>query len=241
MQWRRHDGTIHASRASPELLHKRLWETEPIRQGMQYQNRRNQHGLYYWSRTRQHIWYESALELACLIELDHQGTAVKVAAQPFRVLFRRDAPAIYHDPDFFALHANGDQVIYDVKPVVRIDEKARQQFDETARVCAGVGWRHEVLSETGPTRTINLSFLRAARLPRCHPPSEVFERLLDIFGAARPVGEAAAMVNRRHPALVMPYIKHLIWHRYLSVDLDQALDFDTTATTTISEGEPCCG
>lgn len=240
VQWRRHDGTIRTARPSPELLHERLWESEQIRRGVQYQNRLNQHGLYYWPRTGRHVWYESALELACLVDLDYQGKVVQVAAQPFRLLFRRGAEAVYHDPDFFAVHANGDQVVYDVKPAARINEKARQQFAATAVVCADVGWRYEVLSETHPTRTINLGFLRPTRLPRCHPSSEVFVRLLDIFEAGRFLGEGAAMVNRRRPALAMPYIKHLIWHRHLSVDLDQALDFDTTATTT-SEGEPCCG
>lgn len=35
-----------------------------------WQNRPNQHGLYFWQRTGQHIWYESALEAACLVALD---------------------------------------------------------------------------------------------------------------------------------------------------------------------------
>jgi len=239
VQWRSPDRAVRTARVSPELLREQLWETEPIRRGAQYQNRLNQHGLYYWPRTGRHVWYESALELACMVELDHQGDAVQVAAQPFRLLFRRGAQAIYHDPDFFAVHGSGDQVVYDVKPARRVVD-AQAQFAETARVCEQVGWRHEVLSETGPTRTTNLAFLRASRLPRCHPPSEVFVRLLDLFEAGRCLGEGAAMLNRRHPALVMPYIKHLIWHRRLLVDLDWSLDFDTTATT-ISEGEPCCG
>lgn len=239
VQWRRHDDTVHTARPSPELLHEQLWETEPTRRGVQYQNRLNQHGLYYWPRTGRHVWYESSLELSCLVELDHQGEAVWVAAQPFRLLFRHGAQATYHDPDFFAVHVNGDQVVYDVKPARRVAD-AQAQFAETARVCEQVGWRHEVLSETGPTRTTNLAFLRATRLPRCHPSSEVFVRLLHIFEAGRFLGEGAAMLNRRHPALAMSYVKHLIWHRHLSVDLDRPLDFDVTATT-ISEGEPCCG
>ncbi|MDJ0362281.1 TnsA-like heteromeric transposase endonuclease subunit [Rhodococcus sp. H29-C3] len=173
VQWRCHDDTVRTARPSPELLHERLWETEQIRRGVQYQNRLNQHGLYYWPRTGRHVWYESALELACLVQLDYQGEAAQIAAQPFRLLFRRGAQAIYHDPDFFAVHANGDQVLYDVKPAHRVPD-AQAQFAETVRVCEQVGWRHEVVSETCPTRTTNLTFLRATRLPRCHPSSEVF-------------------------------------------------------------------
>ncbi|UUE28660.1 hypothetical protein LRQ08_29840 (plasmid) [Rhodococcus qingshengii] len=80
----------------------------------------------------------------------------------------------------------------------------------------------------------------SSELPRCHPSSEVCGRLLDIFEAGRFLGEGAAMLNRRHPALAMPYLEHLIWHRHLSGDLDRPLDLDTTVTTT-SEGDPCCG
>lgn len=240
VQWRGRDGSLHEARAGRGVLHERLWEGKPIRTGVQYPNRGNQHGLYFWPRTGEHVWYESALELACLVELDYAGQVLQVAAQPFRLLFRRAAAAGYHDPDFFALHAGGDQVVYDVKPAKRIDVKARRRFDETDRVCALAGWRHEVLSELSTTRAANLAFLRPARLPRCHPPDGVFGRLLQVFGGGRPIGEGAAAMGGRHPALVMPHIKHLIWHRQLVVDLDEQLDFHTMAAATGRTGS-CCG
>jgi hypothetical protein len=84
VQWLRPDGAVRTARASPELLHEPLWEAEPVRRGVQYQNRPNQHGLYYWPRTGRHVWYESALELACVVELDHHGEAVQFTVQ-FRV------------------------------------------------------------------------------------------------------------------------------------------------------------
>ena len=49
------------------------------------------------------------------------------------------------------------------------------------------------------------------------------------------------MVNRRHPAIVMPFVKHLIWHRRLMVDFDVRLDFGAVAVTDRGEAVPCCG
>ncbi|MGI8417012.1 MAG: TnsA-like heteromeric transposase endonuclease subunit [Nakamurella sp.] len=238
VQWRRGDGGLQTAQPSPGLLAERLWEALPIRKGSQYQNRRNQHGLHFWPLAGEHVWYESALELACLVELNYAGEAVQIAAMPFRLLFRTGATATYHDPDFFALHASGDQVLYDVKPAGRIDGKAGRQFAETARVCRRVGWRHQALTEASPVRAANLRFLRPARLPRCHPDADMFARLLSVFDGGRPVGQGAAIVDR-HPALAMTFVKHLIWHRRLAVDLDRRLDFDTTATTG-QGSEPCC-
>jgi hypothetical protein len=112
-----------------------------------------------------------------------------VAVTGFRLLFRLGARSVRHDPDFFAVHRNGDQVVCDVKPSARMTREVRDQFDEAARVC-------------------------------------------------RAIGEGRAMINRRSPALAMPHIKHLIWHRQLVADLTQRLDFDTVATTT-TQDRPC--
>jgi len=57
------------------------------------------------------------------------------------------------------------------------------------------------------------------------------EQITNVFAGRRTLGEAREVVNRRSPALAMPAIKHLIWHRLLSVDLTTRLDFDTVATT----------
>jgi hypothetical protein len=239
IQWLTRRHTVRTERPSAALLHERLWEARQVRRGAQYPNRRNQHGLYYWPRTGEHVWYESGLELASLVDLDHQGEAVHVSAQPFRILFRSPSPVVYHDPDFFAVHTNGDQVVYDVKPASRITPEVAAQFAETARVCAEVGWRHVVLSETHPVRAANLEFLRAGRHARCHPTPDRLEHLRSVFAGGRRFGEGLAMVDRRHPALVMPHVRHLVWHRHLSADLDQHLDFDSVATTT-DRSTSCC-
>jgi hypothetical protein len=240
IQWRSPSG-IQTHDVGRHLLELPIIEGDPIRVGGQWQNRPNQHGLYFWQRTGQHIWYESALEAACLVALDQAGEVDKIAAQPFRLLFRTDAKSVRHDPDFFAIHRNGDQVVYDVKPLARMSAEARAQFAETARVCEMVSWRHVVLNEPDATFATNLAFLRSARHVRCHPGPVALEQITNVFAGRRTLGEAREVVNRRSPALAMPAIKHLIWHRLLSVDLTTRLDFDTVATTIPnSEEKPCC-
>ncbi|GAB2461731.1 hypothetical protein GCM10027062_46030 [Nocardioides hungaricus] len=65
--------------------------------------------------------------------------------------------------------------------------------------------------------------------------------MLSVFEGGRPIGEARLMLNRRSPALALPHIKHLIWHRLLTVDLTRQLDFDTLAASDPTRLEqPCC-
>ena len=238
VQWRLGRSFVVHS-ADRRLLEAPLVDVGPVRVGGQWQNRPNQHGMYFWARTGQHVWYESALEASCLIALDFDGEVERIASQPFRLLFRLGARSVRHDPDFFAVYGNGDQVVYDVKPSARMTREVRDQFDETARVCWLVGWRHVVLHEPDPTSMTNLAFLRNARHARCHPHPALREQIANVFAAGRTIGEGREMVNRRSPALAMPLIKHLIWHRRLLADLTQRLDFDTVATTN-TEDRPCC-
>lgn len=172
LQWRS-AVRVHTHAIDRRVLELPLVDGDPIRTGGQWQNRPNRHGLYYWAPTQTHVWHESALESACLMALEFQGGVDRIAAQPFRLLFGAGASAVRHDPDFFAVHSNGDQVVYDVKPVARMTADAQAQFAETARICAAVGWRHEVLHEPDPVLARNLDFLRAARHRRCHPTQDV--------------------------------------------------------------------
>lgn len=240
VQWRSAGG-IETHDVGRHLLELPVVECDPIRVGGQWQNRPNQHGLYSWQRTGRHIWYESALEAACLVALDQSGKIDRITAQPFRLLFRTDAESVRHDPDFFAIHSSGDQVVYDVKPLARMSAEVRAQFAETARVCQMAGWHHVVLNEPDPTTATNLAFLRSSRHVRCHPNPLWRRQITSVFAGGRTLGEGREMVNGRSPPLAMPAIKHLIWHRLLLVDLTTRLDFDTVATTFYDSMEkPCC-
>ena len=239
LQWNDTSATLWTMSVSPSVLREDLMNVLPIRQGSQYKNRPNRHGYYYWQRTASHVWHESRLEMESLVELDFSGQVLAVAAQPFRMLFRSESACVLHDPDYLAVLANGDIVVFDVKPSSRMTPEVETQFAETARVCAAVGWQYQVLNEREPIRTRNLEYLRASRHSRCHPDQVLFEQALNVFEGGRTILQGRSMLNRRHPALAGAYINHLIWHGHLQVDLSQRLDLSNTVKTT-AKGESCC-
>lgn len=240
LQWRR-GSDVQTLDVDSKLVEIPIIEADLVREGAQWKNRPNRHGLYFWPSTGSHIWYESALEASCLMCLDQSGELASLTSQPFRLLFRTEAAQDFHDPDFFAVHRNGDQVVYDVKPRNRMTSQVRQQFEETARVCAAVGWRHVVLNEPNPVLVMNLGFLGPARHARFHPSEEALMQICQVFAGGRTVADGRSMINRRHPALAMPYIRHLLWHRILLADLTSRLDSDTVVTSaTTSEELTCC-
>jgi len=136
VQWRS-GRTFAVHDADRRLLEIPLVDVDPVRVGGQWQNRLNQHGLQFWQRAGQHIWYESALEAACLVTLDQAGEVERIDAQPFRLLFRFGAKSVRHDPDFFAIHRDGDQVVYDVKPFADVWKGPRPVRRDSARVRDG--------------------------------------------------------------------------------------------------------
>lgn len=239
IQWVSGSGRLGLATPSPGLFHEDFASNLPIRVGSAYKNRVNRHGFYYWQRSESHVWYESRLESECLVMLDFAGDVQRLSTQPFRILFADDVAPTRHDPDFFAVLTNGDRVVYDVKPLDRMTDKVRAQFAETERVCRSLGWHHVVLHAPNDTEIRNVEFLRAARHSRSHPPQDELTHVLQVFDGGRTIREGRSMLNRRHPALAMPHINHLLWHGHLSTDLSTPLGLDTTALTTL-KGSPCC-
>lgn len=238
ISWRGSDGQERAELALPALLHERFADCAPYRAGVQYQNRLNRHSRQFFAPQGSHVWCESALEAESLLVLDFEGDVRRIAAQPMKITF---ADGTHHFPDFFAVLRNRDQVVYDVKPSGRMTADAAAQFAKTSRVCAEIGWRHEVLHEVHPTKLHNLEWLRAARHPRYHPPRSEFDRIRTVFGDARSFRDGAAMVNLRHPYLAAAHIRHLLWHRYLNTDFDQTIS-EATLLGATRKAEICsCG
>lgn len=235
IEWISPDGSVRTEPATPSLLHENFAVAPGMRKGVQYQNRRNRHSQQYVSIQRSHVWCESALEAECLLLLAFEGELSQIATQPMLMHF---ADGTRHFPDFFARLTNGDQVVYDVKAADRVDEKVQAQFDNTARVCAAVGWQYRVLHEAHPVLVENLEFLRAARHPHYHPHTSTFARIQEVFDEPRTFDEGAVMVNLRHPYLARAHIRHLLWHRYVEADLTSPLNADTVLVTT-RKGDRC--
>lgn len=238
IQWNNHTGLWTAA-PSPALLREDLTDTVPIRTGVQYPNRINRHGWYAWTGRAEHVWFESALEMETLLSLDQRSVVAEIASQPVSILFRAESPCVSHVPDYVATLRTGEQVLIDVKPSSRMTPKAVEQFAETARICQRVGWGQWVLNEEHPDRRRNLAALREFRHARCHPDPDRFEQALAVFSSGRSIGEGRQMLSVRFPSLAMPFIGHLIWHRFLDMPWEQPLDLDTILTTT-TRGTSCC-
>ena len=120
--------------------------------------------------------------------------------------------------------SGGPGLVVDVRPHERIDVRAREQFDRTARMCTALGLRYSVYSPVSPVREANLRFLMRYRDPVWHHPRAVL---------ALPPGEhrldevARALTYIENP-LAACYA--LIWHGDLLADLDVPLSLRTRLT-----------
>lgn len=72
--------------------------------------------------------------------------------------------------------------LFNVRHAGRVDDATRLQFDETAKVCAKIGWRHRVLTGRGTLAARNLDALSASPHERCAP---TLDREAQILNAAR--------------------------------------------------------
>lgn len=239
VEWIDSDGAHHASPVTAGLWTEPFELNLPTREGVQYQNRRNRHVSHFWSPTESFVWCESAFEHQCLNLLEFEGDIAAVSSQPFRILFAATTALRSHDPDFFGLRHDGSKVVIDVKPSNFHTEKVQLQFAETKRICDLVGWDYRVMDHIAPALLANLCNLRPNRLRRAHPSTEVWEQARSVFEDGLPLAQGRLLMNRRHPALAMAAIKHLIWHGHLAADLDQPLGMHSILTTTREEGA-CC-
>jgi len=221
--WIDADGNPQRARADKGLLHKKLYSAKMIRTGNRYPKQRNYHGLNWFANTQTHVWCESLFERHALLWLDFTCDIVKIAAQPMKISF---GDGTHHTPDFMTRHADGRQVLYDVKPTRYLTGKALVQFEKTAEICKKIGWGYEVLSDLDPQVHINLDFLASFRHPAFAPPAEERTRLLASMHGPMPLGELG-------PILQMPAgearssVYHLLWRRDLYLDLTQLMSSKT--------------
>jgi len=212
--------TLTSAPASRMLLGQDLFTAAPIRTGNRYPQQRNYHGYYWHSAARTQLWHESMLERSILMWLDFAEDIVAIATQPFTMLF---ADGTEHVPDFIALHADNRQVVYDVKPRDRINDRAAAQFQKTKAVCDEVGWGYEVHTELSDPLAANLAWIQMFRHPRFYPGLPAVQQLTDAVTEPAPLNAVAAMLPGLTLGNARAAIYHLVWERVLDVDLTQPL------------------
>ena len=202
------------------LLTLNMHEAQRARTSQQYKGQPSYHGFYWHSQLDKLIWYESLFEEVAMMWLDFRFSLNGYASQPMVLQFRDGTK---HVPDFFAAHADGRQVLYDVKPQALITDRAKTQFENTQRVCDLIGWDYELFTEIDPFVRTNLRFIAGYRHPRYVPEAATRERVLDVFDTPKSYGEVI-----RHPVFHSPRegtftICSLIWTHHLRFEMNKLL------------------
>lgn len=192
--------------------------------------------MYYWQRTRSHVWCESQQERWEVLWLDYGGQVERLWTQPLAITFGHGTrlSGDSHVPDLLAHFADGSLGLFDVRPAARIDDRARIQFDETAKICGTLGWHYKVLTGHEDRATANLDCLSASRHDRCLPTREAESRILDLAVGGRPRGELCQIVSPDCPPLACAWVDNMAWRRLLSLDLAEVFSSETIYTTADS-------
>lgn len=140
----------------------------PVRSFPSWPHKRHYSGHQWMQRLGTHVPFESLTERSCLLELDRMSTLTGVSSQPMWITWLHSGHR--HAPDFFVRDVDGTGVVIDVRPLARIDDRAREQFGRTARLCAALGLRYCVYSPSSSVRDANLRFLMRYRDPRWLDP-----------------------------------------------------------------------
>ena len=191
--------------------------------------------LYFWQRSRSHVWCESQEERWEVLWLDYGGQVDRLWAQPMAVAFGHGSrlSGHWHVPDLLAQFADGSYGLLDVRPDALVDDAARLQFDETAKVCAALGWHYRVLTGHDPLATRNLDCVSASRHDRCRPAARIEALILDAArGGGRTRGELCRIVSPDCPPLACAWVDNLAWRRLLDVELAYPFSSDTVYTTS---------
>ncbi len=177
----------------------------------------------YWSATvRDHVIYESRLELARLLFADFAPDVRQMVAQPFLLKAEVKGKLRRHIPDYLLLTDDGP-VVVDVKPRHRLElPKIAFTFEWTREAVASRGWQYEVWSEPDPHELENVRFLAGYRRDWLFDPVLLEGlRALDLDG--RTLGEAFRLLPEQPRPLVKSAVLHLLWSGRVTTEMGEPL------------------
>jgi hypothetical protein len=112
---------------------------------------------------RDHVIYESRLELARLLFDDFDPSVRRILAQPFLLKARVEGKIRKHIPDYLLISDDGP-VVVDVKPRRRVSKpEVAFTFAWTRRLVEERGWQYVVWSEPALAELENIRFLSGYR------------------------------------------------------------------------------
>lgn len=219
---RRQDGAVVEDVAWAQVPVALLQTAAPWRAFRWYQGQGHYPGTYWSATMRDHVVYESRLELARVLFADFDASVLAIVAQPFLLTSVVQGRACRHVPDYLLVTKQGP-VIVDVKPRHRLAKpQVALQFAWTREVVESRGWRFEVWSEPPQGVLENIRFLAGYRrdwLFRSDLLGELRGTRLD----AMALGQAVGSVPRWPAPLVRAGLFHLLWTGELLADLEVPL------------------
>ncbi|WP_200419834.1 TnsA-like heteromeric transposase endonuclease subunit [Streptomyces sp. Y2F8-2] len=188
-----------------------------------YKGQKHYSGVYWSATVRDHVIYESRLELARLLFADFDPSVRRIVAQPFLLKAEVDGKPRKHIPDYLLI-TDQVPVVVDVKPLHRLSKpEVAFTFDWTRRVVESRGWQYEVWSEPPTARLENIRFLAGYRRDWLFSP-DLLDELLGAGLDGVPLGQAPRRLPGRPELHVRPAVHHLLWTGRLFTDLDQPLN-----------------
>jgi hypothetical protein len=199
-----------------------LSNTLPWRKFRWHKGQRHYSGVYWSATMRDHVVYESRLELSRLILADFDQAVQRILAQPFLLKAKVDGKVRKHIPDYF-LATNRGPVVVDVKPEHLLAKPTvAYTFAWTRRLVEARGWRYEVWSGAPSPEMENVRFLAGYRRPWLFDVA-LLDEIRSTEVARRTFGELACSLGTRDPALTRAAVLHLLWRGELKTDLSMPL------------------
>jgi hypothetical protein len=193
---------------------------KPVRELRSVRGQSHFPGSWWFSRTGDHVGFESWLERDVLMMLDADPEVAAVSSQPFWLAWPDGRRRVRHAPDFFARRSGGSAVVIDVRADDRIEPEDAIKFEVTATACASAGWEYRRIGVLEPVLAANLRWLSGYR----HPRNAAGDRAPEVLGTF--TGPVALMEGARaagDPIAVLPLVFHLLWRRILLADLSASV------------------
>ncbi|MFE2441640.1 TnsA-like heteromeric transposase endonuclease subunit [Streptomyces sp. NPDC059426] len=199
-----------------------LQSASPWRTFRWHKGQKHYSGTYWAATVRDHVIYESRLELARLLYADFDPAVHSIVAQPFLLKAVVEGKARKHIPDYF-LTTEHAPVVVDVKPLRRLSNPVVGfTFAWTRRAVESRGWAYEVWSEPPEAELENIRFLAGYRRSWLFDPAILEEtRRADLDGVT--LGDAVRRVPGHAEPRVRAAIHHLLWRQELRTDLTRPL------------------
>jgi hypothetical protein len=201
-----------------------VFDAIPWRTFRWYAGQRHYSGTWWSSTMRDHVIYESRLELSRLVLADFDPAVRRIVAQPFMVTATVRKQSRRHILDYLWDTVDGP-IVVDVVRTERLEQPDVALLCQWTRAFVeSLSWDYQILSEPPLTRLDNVRFLAGYRrdwLINTHVLREMRSRIGDLAGLTIEEAEAE-FVAHPHP-LVRAALMHLLWCHELIVDLDKPL------------------